>query len=163
MKIFISHSSVNNKIVKKVEEVIKNYSIECWVDYNQSEDGVGLNTKINEGFQDSTHFFLIWSADAKSSEWVTDERDLAMTPPHKTNIIRCIFLLDDTAPPLGFTTEQNRIDDTNVHSIVKDVIHDLSKIDTDSVDEFDEYLDLTFEEIKLDDTFYPFSTVLKSR
>ncbi len=161
MKFFISHSSVNNEIVKKVEEVIKHYQIECWVDYNQRENGVALNRKINEGLKDSTHFFLIWSSDAEKSDWVNDEIDLVMTPHYKENVLRTIFLLEDIAPPLGFATYQNKIDDTNVHSIVKDVIRELYEIDTDTIDEFDDSLDLSFDEIKLDDSFYPFSTVLK--
>lgn len=161
MKIFISHSSVDNEIVKKIEESINHYQIDYWVDYNQREDGVALNRKINEGLKDSTHFFLIWSHNAENSDWVQDEIDLVMTPPYKENISRTILHLEELAPPLGFATFQNRIDDSNVHSIVRDILKELLEVDVDLLDEFDESLDLSFDEIELDGTYYPFSLVLK--
>lgn len=160
-KIFISHSSVNNEIVKKIEKVINQYQIDYWVDYNQGENGIALNRKINEGLKESTHFFLIWSSDAEKSDWVKDEIDLVMTPPYKENISRTILLLENIAPPLGFATYQNKIDDSNVTSIVRDILKELLEVDVDLLDEFDESLDLSFDEIELDDTYYSFSLVLK--
>lgn len=161
MKIFVSHSSADNTLVKKAVEVIKKYQIEHWVDFDQIEEGDSIIGKINEGLQDTTHFFLMWSKKAKDSKWVSKEIEIINSPGYDEKVKKILFILEELEPPIGFSTYQHWIDDEKVNSEVRDVIKNILQVDTDVIEEFDEYLDDTFDEIKLDDSYYAFSTVLK--
>ena len=44
---------------------------------------------------------------------------------------------------------------------MRDILKELLEVNVDLLDEFDESLDLSFEEVELDGAYYPFSLVLK--
>jgi len=161
MKIFISHSSADNDLVKKAVKMIEKYRLEYWVDYDQIEEGDSITEKINEGLRDSTHFFLMWSKKARNSQWVTEETSIIMSPGYKEKLTRILFVLEELEPPYGFSMYQHWIDDEKVDGEVKDVVKNILKVDTDTIDAFDDHLDDSFEEIKLVDSYYPLSTTLK--
>lgn len=118
MKIFVSHASKDNQIVKKIVDILRKYynEDEIWVDYNQIEplDSDAIS-KINKGLKTSTFFLLIWSKDAENSEWVEKEVNAASSSDYG-HIKKFSFRLDNTRlPPLDFSTGRyDRITKSNV-------------------------------------------------
>src|SRR2546426_534884 len=164
MKIFVSHSNKDNKIVKRIVNKFDEYDVEYWVDDEVLRgDGHAVNREINNGLESSTHFLLIWSKDAKASEFVQDEHEIATSPDYNKILKKIIFRLDDTRlPPLLARIKYRReINDQNVEIVIRDVIKNILKIDVDLLDEFDSIIDDSNEEIKLMDAYYPLSKVLK--
>ena len=74
MKIFISHSRKDNSFAKIITNMLDTYHIKYWIDrdriYNKISD---LDKSIKEGINDSTHFLLLWSKDARDSDYVKKE------------------------------------------------------------------------------------------
>ena len=163
MKIFISHPSEYDEMIKKMEKILKKYQIEYFADHNHVRQGISVNNKIDQGMHDATHFFLIWCKNAENSPWIKDELETVRSPGYYDIIKLIPFVLDATILPVGFSSRlQNKINEDNVEYVTRNVIKDILEVDVEMIDEFDEYLDDSNPEIEIDKVFYPFSQVLKS-
>ena len=98
MKIFLSHSSKDKKLVAKVHEILSPSL--AWFDKVDIEIGESIPSKINEGLEMATHFILFWSKNAMDSRWVRAELNAAFvkTMSDKCKII--VFALDDSDLPI---------------------------------------------------------------
>lgn len=72
MKIFISYSTQDKKIVKELSE-INSSEVYTWIDHKSLGGGSILNNTIKKGIESSDMLFLFISQESLSSKWVKDE------------------------------------------------------------------------------------------
>lgn len=125
MKIFISHSKKDNKIVQKIVEFLKYYDVDHFADTDQIKFGSEVQKKINQGLESSNIFLLVWSKNAKDSEWVDAEKDGA-TEYDNDRLLKIVFRLDDTKLGIPFSKfERKKITFKNIESEIKQIIYEL--------------------------------------
>lgn len=164
MQIFISHSSLDNKIVEKIVELFDIYDIDHWVDTKVLRGiGPSIDSEINKGLETSTHFLLVWSQHAKKSKWVEKEYTVTTTDDYDKRLTKIIFRLDETILPalLSPIKHQPPVNEENVQSITKDIIKNVLEIDTEIIDQFNYDLNEQNGQVQIGDTYYDFSDVLK--
>src|SRR4029079_11311507 len=98
--------------------------IDYWVDLEQL-DNDRVNERINEGLENATHFLLVWSKNARESDWVKEERNAASSMDYKDKLQIFSFKLDNTSlPALIFSNrkifEMNKINsDAQIENFIK--------------------------------------------
>lgn len=120
MKAFLSHSSVDKKLVTKVHDILgKN---KAWLDAVQIDVGERIPDKINKGLEEATHFILFWSTNSKNSNWVKAELNAGFV---KTMADKCkfmIFVLDDTPlPSLYESYKYSKIDTSDLDKAAENI------------------------------------------
>jgi tetratricopeptide (TPR) repeat protein len=76
--IFISHSSKNGAVVKKLRETLELHGQLPWVDSRELTGGDDLRARIESSIRSARHFLAVISLDALGSEWVQDEVRIAL-------------------------------------------------------------------------------------
>ncbi|MBE7381029.1 MAG: tetratricopeptide repeat protein [Leptolyngbya sp. SIO1E4] len=76
--LFISHSSQNDDVVKKLREILELHGQVPWVDSRDLTGGDDLDTTIENSIRSARHFLVVLSIDALSSTWVQREVQLAL-------------------------------------------------------------------------------------
>ena len=76
--IFISHSSKNDDVVKKLRELLEIHGQLPWVDSRELTGGDALAETIENNILNARHFLVVLSIDALSSTWVQREVRLAL-------------------------------------------------------------------------------------
>jgi uncharacterized protein YjbI with pentapeptide repeats/archaellum biogenesis ATPase FlaH len=98
MKIFISHSREDNSFVNIITNILDTYQIEYWIDRDQIYNKISdLDKAIKEGINNSTHFLLLWSKNARGSEYV--EKEIKNAISKGDTLTTFSFQLDDTEYP----------------------------------------------------------------
>jgi tetratricopeptide (TPR) repeat protein len=75
--IFISHSSRNDDVVKRLREILELAGIVTWVDSREFTGGDMLDETLTEKIKTAKSFMILLSIDSLSSEWVQKELRLA--------------------------------------------------------------------------------------
>ena len=75
--LFVSHSSKNDDLVRKLRETLELHGELPWVDSRQLTGGDDLNARIESSVRTARHFLVVISIDALSSEWVQHELSIA--------------------------------------------------------------------------------------
>lgn len=76
--IFISHSSQDDDIVKKLRQSLELHGQLPWVDSRELTGGDDLQARIEESIRTASHFLVVISLDALDSEWVERELEIAL-------------------------------------------------------------------------------------
>ena len=76
--IFISHSSQDDDIVKKLRQSLELHGQLPWVDSRELTGGDDLQIRIEESIRTASHFLVVISLDALDSEWVERELEIAL-------------------------------------------------------------------------------------
>jgi len=127
MYVFVSHSSKDNDIVKGVVSALEKYNIPYWLDSNEIKYGMKIASSIEQGIDNCTHFFLVWSKDAKKSDktkGIAAEIAQIQIPQYK-NKFKIMLRKDDAIPPFGFADDKyGRISVNNAENITSRVIEE---------------------------------------
>ncbi|MCB0093710.1 MAG: toll/interleukin-1 receptor domain-containing protein, partial [Caldilineaceae bacterium] len=83
--IFISHSSQNDDVVKKLRETLELHGQLLWVDSRQLTGGDALAATLEQSVRGARHFLVIISIEALSSEWVQREVRWALDEAQRRN------------------------------------------------------------------------------
>ena len=83
--IFISHSTQNDDIAKKLREFLESGNFSTWVDSRQLTGGDILDETITEKITTARMFITLLSLEALRSEWVQKELKLAQQTAAKRN------------------------------------------------------------------------------
>lgn len=78
MKIFISYSTKDNKIVRGLERYISKEMVDTWIDHQAISGGSDLNRAIKQGIDRADIYFLFISQHSLASDWVEKEIKWAM-------------------------------------------------------------------------------------
>jgi hypothetical protein len=109
---FISHSSADARLAKRIATVLKADGILAWLDQSDIRVGFLLRNELQQSIYDSRTVILLWSKPASRSRWVAAE---IMSAYHQGRfIIPCV--LDSTRLPqflasgvyLKFQTKQKQ-------------------------------------------------------
>lgn len=122
--VFISHSSKDNDIVRKLGNDLRGNGIRVWIDFEAIEDGARWLQRIEQGVRDCAAAVIVMSAGARESEWV--EREALMLLDLRKPIF--IAIIEPIPLPLHLITRQftNFIDDydTGFENLTKS-LHDI--------------------------------------
>lgn len=159
VKIFVSHSSKNNNIVKKIVEILKRYysDEQIWVDFEQIEPiDDKIIAKINKCLRESTIFLLMWSKDAHESLWVEKETN-SVTSSDYNHIKKFSFKLDDTKlPALDFSYGMHdRMNEDNIEQKTMEFIHRLGGTFGTQIRIYKQRVVEDFKNFKKDVTYNP--------
>lgn len=77
--VFISHSTKDSEVVKKISNELSKYGITTFVASDNLPVGASLSEGIKNNILQSDLFLLLWSKNAKKSEWVTSETVFAQS------------------------------------------------------------------------------------
>lgn len=72
-QIFISHSSMDNSLVKKLADALVEAGFPVWVDFQNIQSGDIWINEIEEHLRSCQVFLLVWSVSARRSKWVNKE------------------------------------------------------------------------------------------
>jgi hypothetical protein len=70
---FISHSSRNAAVARKIERGLEVRGLDAWLDDSEMRRGVVLTDKLQESIRDARCLLLVWSKAAARSRWVATE------------------------------------------------------------------------------------------
>ena len=77
--IFISHSTVDDAIVKKLRESLEAHKLTTWVDSREVSAGAKLSPEIEQAIDTATHFIVMISpAVINKPHWVIRELKYAL-------------------------------------------------------------------------------------
>lgn len=101
--IFLSHSSVDKNIVRKLADDLTACEVDVWIDEWEIEVGDSIVNAINEGIENSRYVALIISSAFIKSKWVAEEVQSAFVRQVDSNekvILPLIFEKNVLLPPL---------------------------------------------------------------
>jgi TIR domain len=61
VRLFLSHRSTNEQVVKAISKALKKCGIRVWLDKEMMVPSDSIGTLINSGLAESSHFALFWS------------------------------------------------------------------------------------------------------
>jgi hypothetical protein len=99
---FVSHSSKDKPLVYDLASQLGNAGLKTWVDVEDLEDGVRWAQVIQQGVESCEAMVVVWSANARASEWVERETLLAL----RLNKPVLIAQIDDTPLPIYLINRQ---------------------------------------------------------
>ena len=76
--IYVSHSSKNEKIVKKLREFLELHGERMWIDSRELTGGDALSATVERSIRTAHHVLVVISMDALNSEWVQHELKIAL-------------------------------------------------------------------------------------
>jgi hypothetical protein len=99
-KVFISHSSQDKPIERRIGEFLKQNSVGAWIDEGEIQPGDSLVEKIGSGIETSDYLLAIISQYSATSSWVQKEISVSLNLEIKDKHIEVIPLkLDNTPVP----------------------------------------------------------------
>lgn len=75
---FVSHSSANKDIAKRLAEDLRKNGIDAWFDAWEIAPGESLRRKIEAGIEAAQYFIVLLTPESLRSEWVQTELDAAL-------------------------------------------------------------------------------------
>lgn len=117
MKVFISHNKADKIASRLLAIALVEQGIGVWFDEWEIRPGDSITGGLEAGLSDSDVFMLVWSANARASNWVGTEIRAYVTRRVSDTSLRIIpILLDDTRLPTlvaeykGFAWDESRPD-----------------------------------------------------
>jgi len=78
MSVFISHTTKDDQVVKKIRKALESLSIPVWVDSQGLTPGDKLTPKVQKAIEDHEHLIAVLSVNAINSTWVKKEIEYAL-------------------------------------------------------------------------------------
>ncbi|HMU46126.1 MAG TPA: TIR domain-containing protein [Chitinophagaceae bacterium] len=78
MKVFISHSTKDIRVLKRLVKDLESHHIESWYSERDIEIGDLLIKRLQDGFNNVSYFIILLSPDSVTSDWVMMEADTAL-------------------------------------------------------------------------------------
>lgn len=100
MLVFLSHNINDKDVAREIALFLAAENINVWFDEWEISAGDSIVEQINKGLLGCTHFLIIWSNNAATSNWVRRELHSTLAQAIKDGIPRVIpIVLDDTPLP----------------------------------------------------------------
>lgn len=107
-KVFISYSTKDLEKANSVKSRLGNFAafgVETYLAEYDSQPGTNLTEDLRKNLRDADVFCLLWSHNAKDSDWVSQEIGIATA----TNKLVIPVVLDRDLPPSGFIKDRKFI------------------------------------------------------
>jgi hypothetical protein len=100
--VFVSYNRKDGAAAQRIALFLAAENLKVWFDKWEIQAGDSIVQEIQRGLEGCTHFWILWSANASQSRWVTRELSAILTRAIESGTPRVIPLkLDDTPlPPL---------------------------------------------------------------
>lgn len=98
-RLFLSHRSVDKKLVAEVAEEIKREGVGIWFDQERLVPSDSLVGEISRGLRDMSHFVLFWSKACEGARWVELELENAVARLVEQQLPIFLVRLDDAPVP----------------------------------------------------------------
>ncbi len=72
-RVFVSHSSSDAVVVRKLREALEPHGVDLWVDRRELAPGDALDPEISAAIDGSAHVIVVLSPEALKSAWVKKE------------------------------------------------------------------------------------------
>jgi hypothetical protein len=89
--VFISHSSRDNVVTRRVAHGLEIRGFDCWWDEKNLEPGHDLSDEIKTAIRKSTLLLIVTTSSAAGSTWVHKEFEFAMGSPNKPTVLPLIL------------------------------------------------------------------------
>ena len=99
MKSFISYSSTDRALARRVAEILRTKGVSVWLDEGELGPGDALGPKLASAIHDIDMFVVILTADAVASNWVNHELGIALTRMVEENVQLVPLRFDETEIP----------------------------------------------------------------
>ena len=100
MNIFISHNKKDKDIAREIALFLVAENINLWFDEWEISAGDSIIEEIQSGLQKASHFLILWSQNAATSNWVRKElSSILMKAIENKNPKVIPIILDDTPLP----------------------------------------------------------------
>jgi TIR domain len=139
MKAFLSHSSVDIVLARKIFGFLRDQPVSVWFDRIELRPGDPLISKISEGITEASFLFALLTAKSVSSKWVQKELTVALAREINGEPIRVVPLLVDDAPLPAFLADKVyiplRSDQEEFHEVIPAVFRDSFILDLSLTDD----------------------------
>jgi hypothetical protein len=78
-KVFLSHSSADNILAKRICRELRDQAVSVWFDRIELKPGDSLTSKIPQGIGNADALLVLVTESSKSSRWVEKEISIALT------------------------------------------------------------------------------------
>ncbi len=103
--IFISHSSNDDAIVKKLRKILESHKLKIWVDSRELSAGKKLAPEIEKAIDEARHFIVMISpAVVKKPRWVRRELKRALQVEEDRHEIDGYTVIPVVLPGVTFET-----------------------------------------------------------
>jgi hypothetical protein len=100
MLVFISYNKKDKEVSREIALFLVAENINVWFDEWEISAGDSIIEQINSGLFGCTHFLIVWSNNAATSNWVRRELQSTLAKAIQNGIPRVIpIVLDDTPLP----------------------------------------------------------------
>lgn len=100
MSVFISHNKADKDKAREIAMFLAAESINVWFDEWKISAGDSITEEINNGLKGCSHFLILWSENAATSDWVRRKLNSTLSKAIQTGIPKVIpIILDDTPLP----------------------------------------------------------------
>ncbi len=76
-RVFVSHSSSDAAIVRRLREALVPHGVDLWIDRRELAPGDALDPQISDAIDDAAHLIALLSPEALKSDWVKKEVERA--------------------------------------------------------------------------------------
>ncbi len=97
MRAFISFSSVDRHLARRVAELLRARGVSVWIDEGELAPGASLSTSLSSAIDNIEMFVCVLTSNTPSSDWVG--RELAMAVARKNTVQIVPLRFDDTDVP----------------------------------------------------------------
>ena len=99
-RVFISHNKKDKEFASQIAVFLATEKISTWFDEWEISAGDSILDEIENGLKSCTHFVILWSKNAATSNWVREELKSVLIEAIEKKSIKIIpILLDDTEKP----------------------------------------------------------------
>lgn len=97
---FVSHNKADKEPAREIAIFLGAEDINIWFDEWEISAGDSIVEQINSGLRGCTHFLILWSTNAATSNWVRRELQSTLAKAIETGVPRVLpIVLDDTGLP----------------------------------------------------------------
>lgn len=128
ISIFLSHSSKDKPLVRKIGNDLIRYGAKVWIDEGEIKIGDSLIDKISQGIQVADYLGVAISNASVTSEWVKRELNIALTREINGKSLKVLPLLLDTCEMPLFLIDKKYADfreESNYVDAIRAVANDL--------------------------------------
>lgn len=116
-EVFISYASPDLATAKRLEEILTERNIRCWLAPSEIAGGDDWRAEIERGMGRSAAVVLVWSEHAAASKYVKQEVGLA----ESSDLVTIPLRLDETDYPAGFGLALGRVNHITITPELGDV------------------------------------------
>ena len=107
--VFISYNKADKDIAREIALFLTSENINVWFDEWEVSAGDSIVEQITKGLYNCTHFIIIWSKNALTSNWVQKEIQSILVKAIQSGTPKILPIVLDETPPLEIISDIRHI------------------------------------------------------